>query len=136
MLPHPARSHFQAISLQVFFSCMAWYRATAAWPTCAAIWRGRNETLSTSAHFALYIRPFRQLNTLLKKIYIKYIHLPNSHGQFHIHNKNHLEHHIFIPFFLRRWTRQMHSETDRRGQFALMWLYKCVINNRPHFLVC
>lgn len=126
--PHPAWSHFQAISLQVFFSCRAWYRATAAWPTCAATWRGSTENFSTSAHFATDIRLIGHLNSI-------YIYLPHSHGQLHVHNEDHLEHHIFIPFFLKQHTRQTRSKADTQRQWALMCTCRCVLN-RPHFPVC
>lgn len=61
-----------------------------------------------------------------------YIYLPHSHGQLHVHNKDHLKHHIFISFFLR-W-QSKNSQNRHTG--ALMQMRRCVIINRPHFPAC
>lgn len=58
---YPLWSHFQAISLQLFFSCRVWYNPTAAWPTWAATCRDTqqnshfNSNMSICAENSLYV---------------------------------------------------------------------------------
>lgn len=55
---YPRWSHFHAISLQLFFSCRAWYNPTAACPTWAATYTEQSSDPCTTSYFFLVLLEF------------------------------------------------------------------------------